>query len=37
VIAQLVAGAVAIGLIRALYPDITPEEASEVMLPHAAG
>jgi arsenate reductase len=37
VTAQLVAGAVAIGLIRALYPDITPEEASEVMLPHAAG
>jgi glycerol uptake facilitator-like aquaporin len=32
--AQLVGGAVAIGVIRGLYPDITPEEASEVMLPH---
>jgi arsenate reductase len=32
--AQLVGGAVAIGLIRTLYPDITPDEAAEVMLPH---
>jgi arsenate reductase len=31
--AQLVGGLVAIGLIRALYPGITPEEAAEVMLP----
>jgi glycerol uptake facilitator-like aquaporin len=34
VIAELVGGLVAIGVLRALYPDITPEEASEVMLPH---
>jgi len=32
--AQLVGGLVAIGVIRALYPDITPDEAAEVMLPH---
>jgi arsenate reductase len=37
IVAQLVGGAVAIGLIRALYPDITPEEAAEVMLPHDGG
>jgi arsenate reductase len=36
IVAQLVGGAVAIGVIRALYPDITPEEASEVMVPHGA-
>ena len=34
VIAQMVGGVVAIGLIRYLYPDFTPEEAAEVMLPH---
>jgi arsenate reductase len=34
VIAQLVGGVVAIGVLRALYPDITPDEAAEVMLPH---
>jgi len=34
VIAELVGGAVAIGLLRVLYPDITPDEAAEVMLPH---
>jgi arsenate reductase len=34
VIAQLAGAAVALGVIRALYPDITPEEASEIMLPH---
>jgi glycerol uptake facilitator-like aquaporin len=34
VIAQIVGGGVAIGLIRYLYPDFTPEEAAEVMLPH---
>jgi glycerol uptake facilitator-like aquaporin len=36
VVAQLVGGAVAIGVIRVLYPDITPEEAAEVMVPHEA-
>ena len=34
VIAQLAGGVVAIGVIRALYPDVTPQEASEVVLPH---
>ena len=34
VVAQLVGGAVAIAVIRFLYPDFTPEEAAEVMLPH---
>jgi hypothetical protein len=29
----LAAGAVAIGVLRVLYPDITPEEAAEVMVP----
>ena len=33
VVAQLVGGVVAIGVLRVLYPDITPEEASEVMIP----
>ena len=36
VVAQLVGGVVAIALIRVLYPEITPEEASEVMLPHTS-
>jgi glycerol uptake facilitator-like aquaporin len=33
VLAQLVGGLAAICLIRALYPDITPAEAAEVMVP----
>ena len=39
VVAQLLGGVVAIGVLRVLYPDITPDEAAEVMLPHgeAAG
>jgi arsenate reductase len=36
VVAQLVGGAVAIGVIRSLYPDITPDEAAEIMVPHDA-
>ncbi len=36
IVAQIVGGAVAIGLIRYLYPDFAPEEAAEVMLPHQA-
>jgi glycerol uptake facilitator-like aquaporin len=36
IVAQLVGGAVAIGLIRTLYPGMTPEDAGEVMLPHGA-
>ena len=34
VIAQTIGGALAILAIRALYPDITPAEAAEVLLPH---
>lgn len=34
VVFQLVGGLVAIGVIRVLYPDITPEEAAEIMRPH---
>ena len=34
IVAQLVGGALAIGVIRALYPDITPDEAAEAMVPH---
>ncbi len=34
VVAQLFGGVVAIGVLRTLYPDITPDEAAEVMMPH---
>jgi len=34
VIAQLLGGAVAVGVLKTLYPDITPDEAAEVMQPH---
>jgi arsenate reductase len=34
VAAQLVGGAAAVGVIRALYPDITPAVAAEVVVPH---
>ena len=39
VVAQLAGGLIAIGALRMLYPDLTPDEAAEVMLPHqeAAG
>ena len=36
VVAQLVGGLVAIGAIRTLYPDVTPDEAADVVLPHDA-
>jgi arsenate reductase len=36
VVAQLVGGLVAIGAIRALYPDVTPDEAADVVVPHDA-
>jgi len=36
VVAQLVGGVIAIGVVRALYPDISPAEAAEVMVPHEA-
>jgi len=34
VIAQLVGGVAVIGLIRVLYPDVTPAEAADVVVPH---
>jgi arsenate reductase len=34
VAAQLVGGLVAIAIIRTLYPDVTPAEAADVVLPH---
>jgi glycerol uptake facilitator-like aquaporin len=35
VAAQVVGGVVGFGLIKALYPNVTPGEAAKVMLPHA--
>jgi glycerol uptake facilitator-like aquaporin len=37
IVAQLVGGACAILAIRVLYPDVTPVEAEEVLLPHHQG
>jgi arsenate reductase len=34
VAAQLVGGVVAVGLIRTLYPGVTPQAAAEVIVPH---
>jgi glycerol uptake facilitator-like aquaporin len=34
VAAQLAGGLVAIGVIRTLYPDVTPDEAADVVVPH---
>ncbi|HVX32860.1 MAG TPA: MIP/aquaporin family protein [Solirubrobacterales bacterium] len=34
IVFQLLGGLVAIGVIRVLYPDITAEEASEILIPH---
>lgn len=36
VLVQLLGGVVAFFVIRFLYPDLSPEEASEVMVPHEA-
>jgi arsenate reductase len=33
IVAQLVGGALAIGVVRILYPDITPEEAADALVP----
>ncbi len=35
VVAQLVGGVAAVALLRVLYPNVTPQEAAEVMLPQA--
>lgn len=37
VLAQIVGGAAAVLATRALYPDITPEQAAEVVVPHGDG
>ena len=37
VVAQLVGGAAAILAIRALYPDVTPADAAEVVVPAVHG
>jgi glycerol uptake facilitator-like aquaporin len=37
IVAQLFGGAVAVGVIRALYPDVTAQDAAEVVLPHGDG
>jgi glycerol uptake facilitator-like aquaporin len=34
VVAQLAGGLLAIGVVRALYPDVGPEAAAEVVVPH---
>jgi arsenate reductase len=34
IVAQLVGGLVAIAVVRTLYPDVTPAEAADVVLPH---
>lgn len=34
ILAQLVGGIVAVVTPRALYPDVTPEEAADIVLPH---
>jgi glycerol uptake facilitator-like aquaporin len=36
IVFQLIGGAVAIGVIRTLYPDITADEAAEIMVPQDA-
>ncbi|MCW2985511.1 MAG: major intrinsic protein [Conexibacter sp.] len=37
IVAQLIGGAGAVALIRTLYPDVTPAEAADVVVPHDAG
>jgi glycerol uptake facilitator-like aquaporin len=36
IVFQLIGGAVAIAVIRTLYPDLTAEEAAEILLPHGS-
>lgn len=35
VVAQLVGGVAAIGVLRVLYPDVSPEDAADVAFPHS--
>ncbi len=37
VAAQIVGGALAVIVIKVLYPDITPAEAADIMFPHSGG
>src|SRR6202023_3274590 len=37
VVAQLAGALAAIAVVRVLYPDVTPEDAAQVVLPHADG
>ena len=37
IVAQLIGGVVAIVTIRMLYPDVTPDDAADVVLPHSDG
>ena len=37
VVFQLIGGAVAVGVIRTLYPDLSPDDAAEIMLPQGDG
>ncbi len=37
VLAQLAGGVVAVAVIRILYPDVTPDQAATVVMPHADG
>jgi len=34
IVAQLIGGACAILVVRVLYPDLTPDEAAEAVMPH---
>jgi arsenate reductase len=36
VVAQVIGGAAAVVLVRTLYPDVTPAEAAQVLVPHGA-
>ena len=35
--AQILGGALAVGIIKALYPAITPADAADIIVPHSAG
>ena len=37
IVAQLVGGVLAFAVIRGLYPDLTPDEAADAVLPHGEG
>jgi glycerol uptake facilitator-like aquaporin len=37
IVLQLIGGAVAVGVIRTLYPDLSPDDAAEIMLPQGEG